>query len=192
MTDLDNRIGRVERANRRLTFGIAGLGLLCGYLLINPGGGSTKRTNPTGDSGSRGIFASRVTTRELVIVDKDGEGLGKFYVSGSPGFAYIELRNGKAKNRCEIHSDDIAFLNGQSQVRAFLGGTDGPLAGLGIRNESGKTCLSVNGSSEYGSGIMIGDGDDSKIQMGVRGSAPYMDYYSPSRKDFEKIIPNNP
>ena len=189
MDTIERRVQQLERWNRILSVGLLVLGLLLAASFFYPGSGSNTKPAPSTETQTNEVIAPRVITRELVVVDQKGNPLGSLMAKGEAAFATLTLGNGRWKNRCELTSNQIAFINSKMGTRLYMGGGETGDASLSLKDAGGHTHMSLASSDDGSPMLTMGDGDSSGIQMAVLGKKALIQYFSPSSDRWEPLIP---
>lgn len=191
MNILERRVERLGRTNRRLTMGVFLLGVVLAAGFFFPGTRSApKPIEDVADTKAEDIVAPRVITRELIVVDDSGKTVATLHTRGKPGFAYLELWNGKDKSHVELGSYGLRCLNGMNKSRVSVTGGDFESSGVDVKDEKGNTHLAL--CQSFGEPVMffVDSNDRERIQMGVRGENAIINYKSdPAGREYSQLIP---
>lgn len=189
-SDLEKRIGRLERRNRLLAAGLVLSWVLCGAAWAFPRAASNApATSPGGDVVGRlgvgELIAEKVYAREVQVVDDRARPLA--VLDARQGFGSLTLKNTRGPWTSEVDSTGIRCVNGRGKVRAGLAATDVGGASLFLRGEDGSESVSLSGDRDPGL-ILVGEGEQAVLQMGIRGSKPFLDHRGNTRT-FTGMIP---
>ena len=184
-SDFEKRLRHVERANQRLKVGLALAVLLAiaSFLFRTKAPGSAL-------AGGSEVVATRITTprivtRELVLVDSDGNPVGG--INSLLNFGRLEF-NG-SDNRLQVEPWGVFLWNGE-KPRIFLRAGHGKdsEAGMTLHDDTGKIHIELS-ATRHDTRLMLSDHMAPIIEMRSSDSGPSLEYRASPRGLYETIIP---
>ncbi len=185
--DLEKRLKLLERANRRLTAGLALTILLAVAAFFLPTMNSGKVLSSESELTAPRITTPKIVTRELVLVDSDGNSLGG--IDSLLGFAQLVLKD--SESQCDVDPSSI-FFKSDSKVRAVLRVRRGEdtETGMTLHDDTGKIRLWMRASRDV-SQLLLSDHTRPLIKMEYSSHGPSLDYAASGRASLGKSAREN-